>query len=100
MVQDLGPAAPGPLPAVLPPTRGAHQLPAPPVDPLQLLLPLLDLLVVAPGLSLSPLLGPAGPLAGPGPGLVVPGGQGRPGLLLLLSLHNIDVRVYEVERGR
>ena len=100
VIQYLGSAAPGPLPACLPPTGGGvHQFPAPSVDPLQLLLSLFDLLVVAPDLPLSPLLRPATPLAGPGPSLVVPGRQSWLGLLLVISVHNIDVGVYQVERG-
>ena len=69
------------------------------MNPLQLLLPLLDLLVVTPRLPLLPLLGPARPLARLGPRLAVPGGQGRLGLLGVAALHHVDVGVDQVERG-
>ena len=95
MVEYLCPAA---LPASLP-AAGAHQLPTSPVYSLQLLLSLLYLLVVAPRLSLPPLLGSAGPLAGPGPGLVVPGRQGGHLLLLLTPVQHVDVGVDHVEGG-
>ena len=79
MVKDAGPAS---LPApITTPASGVHQLPAPPVDPLKLLLPFLDLLVVTLGLPLLSLLGSAAPRPRLGPCLRVPGWQRWLGLL-------------------
>ena len=59
MIEDAGPASlSAPVTAS---ASGVHQLPTPPVDPLKLLLSLLDLLVVTLGLPLLPLLGSAAP---------------------------------------
>ena len=66
--------------------------------PLQLLLPLLDLLIVTLGLPVLPLLGPAAPGPGLGPGLGVPGRKSRFGLLRITSIHNIYIGMDHVQR--